>query len=69
MAWATLPIPPFSRKFARLGNRFDELSKRDRFLRTGTMFLISIPAYPQGSALGDKRTLPTLFDHFIGFSH
>ena len=48
MAWATLSIPPFSRKFARLGHRFDELSKRDRFLRTGTKFLISIPAYPYG---------------------
>jgi hypothetical protein len=43
MAWATLSIPPFSRQFARLGHQFDELSKRDRFLRPGTTFLISIP--------------------------
>jgi hypothetical protein len=56
MAWATLSIPPF-RKFARLGHRFDELSKRDRFLRTDTMFLISIPAYPQGSAFGSEADI------------
>jgi hypothetical protein len=66
MAWATLSIPPFSRQFARLGHRFDELSKRDRFLRPGTMFLISIPLTPRGllwvisghlqSALGQKQT-------------
>jgi hypothetical protein len=54
VAWATLSIPPFSRKFARLGHRFDELSKRDRFLRTGTKFLISIPASPLGTFATQK---------------